>query len=310
LWEDIVTYKANNGNRHDIDYRTGLPKAQWTHIYGGIESSKGSYAKSTITVSDLETKMELAKKLLDDYNARGRVSELLSRELRGHADALTLEYVKAMLYGSKRNNPDSFNGLATIYDTCGSDNPYEIAYNCLSAGGEGTNSLGSIFLVGHGEEGYCNICPEGHPTGGVEVGEQKDCLLHESNAPQKTFEGIYQFLRLRGAAFIADWRKCGRIANINRNPVFADRAARAEAADKFFDILDQLTTRVDEKGVKQCLYMDKGTLALIKRFSSTLTRDNAITEQQLGLHKVTHLNGIPVRINDAQRVDETLVPSA
>lgn len=303
VFEDMVNKQCNEGRSHVVYYRTGLPKATWTHLYGGAESSKGSEASARITCAELESKLELDKRILERYPD---ASERVTREAAAHADAITLNYVKGMLYGSKRLNPDGFNGLATIYNDCGGTNPHEIAFNCISAGGSATASLGSIFLIGHGEEGFCNLYPQGHKSAGIEVGPMNEVEIAEANNPTKTYRGLIQHFSMSGAPFVADWRKCGRICNIDRNLSLTGDQLKA-AALEFFTILGRLTTRVDDKGVRQSWYMDKGTLELIKVFSAAITRTNAIKEEDLNAHKVTTLNGIPVRINDAQLVDETVV---
>lgn len=304
VFEDVQNIPCNEGRSHVVHYRTGLPKATWTHLYGGVESSKGSQATSRITVAEIESKLELDKRLLERYS---EVNEVLRREVAGHVDAITLNYVKAMLYGSKKLNPDSFNGLATIYDACGGTNPYEIAFNCISAGGASTDSLGSLFLVGHGTEGFCNLYPQGHKTAGVEVSPMTEEEVTEVSAPTKSYRGLIQHFSMSGAPFVADWRKCGRYCNIARNQTFQTQADLVEAANEFFTGLGRLTTRVDDKGVRQCFYADKGVWEQIKVFAAAITRTNAIKEEDLKDHKVLTLNGIPVRINDAQYVDEDVV---
>lgn len=304
IWEDIVNVSANQGRSHKVFYRTGLPKASFVRLYGGVESSKGAEAEATITLAAIESKMEMDKRLLEWYPDAG---QRIAREAASHIDALTLGYVKEMLYGSKKLNPDSFNGLATIYNDAGGTNPNEIAFNVISAGGATSASLGSIFLVGHGTEGFVNLHPQGHASAGVDVSEMYEETIHEANAPTKTYRGKIQTFTLSGAPFVTDWRKCGRLCNIARNQTFADNDARKAAALEFFTKLGQLTIRVDDKGVRQSLYMDKGVLEQIKIFSDAITRTNAIKEEDVNGHKVTTINGIPVRINDAQYVDEPVV---
>ena len=303
LFDDMINLACNEGRSHVVNYRTGLPKATWTHLYGGVESSKGSEATARITVAELESKLELDKRILNRYpdvNAR------ITREVASHVDAIVLNYVKGMLYGSKKLNPDGFNGLATIYAECGGTNPFEIAFNCISAGGAEGDSLGSIYLVGHGAEGYANLYPQGHKSAGVEVGKMKEVDVHEAGSTSKTYEAMVQYFSMSGAPFVADWRKCGRLCDIKRGVTATGTDLIAEA-NKFFDNINRLTTRVDEKGVRQNLYMDKGVLEVVKVYASALTRANAVKEEDIAGKKVTTLNGIPVRINDAQYVDELRV---
>jgi hypothetical protein len=304
IFDDMVNVACNEGRSHVVTFRTGLPKATWTRLYGGVESSKGSEAMARITVAELESKMELDKRILDRYPTE--VNSRIQREVASHCDAIVLNYVKAMMYGSKKINPDSFNGLATIYNDAGGTNPSEIAYNVISAGGSASDSLGSIFLVGHGAEGFSNLYPQGHKSAGVDVGTMKEAFVSEAGHPTKTYEAMVQTFCMSGAPFVADWRKCGRICNFKRNVTATGDDLKTEA-NKFFDILGRLTTRVDDKGVRQNLYMDKGVLEQIKVYASAITRANAVKEEDLNGHKVTTLNGIPVRINDAQFVDEEYI---
>lgn len=305
IYEDLVYTPCNEGRSHVVHYRTGLPKATWTRLYGGVESSKGSEATSRITTAEVESKLELDKRILSRYPTEAK--ERLAREVKAHADTINLAFTKAILFGDKRENPDSFNGLATIYNEAGGTNPEEIAFNCISAGGEADASLGSMFLVGHGTEGFQCLYPQGHESAGLEVTPLKEEEVCEVGNAKKTFRGLVQHFSKSGAAFVADWKACARYCNIDRNPTFASIDAKKEYAMKVFADLSKLTTRVKDTGVKQCWYVDKLVFELLKELSQAITWTNAVKEADVAAHKCATINGIPVRFNDAQLVDETFV---
>lgn len=310
IMTDMRVRRANNGDTEIVYFRTGLPSADWTRIYGGTKSSKGSMGSTRATCGWLSSKLELASRIVDKARAKGTLDMLLRTEASGHVDALTQKACETLIYGDVRENPDAFNGIAMHYAKHTSNDDKNPAYNVINSGGTSSDDTGSMFLIGWGDQGVYGFYPEDSKSGGVEVERLKEIDLRNADDPSKTYSGFVQYFHLNLGLVVADWRKAGRLCNINRTAHQTKTGdALKEYALKMFRDIDVLTGRVDERGVMQRLYMDNLIWEQIKVCSSSITRGNAIKEEDVNGHKVRSLNGIQVRINEAQKVDEGEIPA-
>ena len=304
IMEDLLFERANNGDTMVDTFRVELPEANWMRIYKGLKSSKGSWANSRNVAGQIGSKLEVAKAL---YDKAPNKDSFLKRHAAAHVDAMTLEIAQALIYGDIKENPDGINGIMRYYDRCTSNDDKDPAYYCIDAGG--TKDYASILLAGWGEDSLVCFYPQTSNSGGIEVGPLKPVDLEEAGDATKTYEGYRQYFYWSIGLNLRDWRKCGRICNIDRTAHQASGDLK-DAAAKFFQRIDVLTSRVDERGTRQVLYMDKLVWEQAKVFAGVLTRQNAITEQNLSGHTVRTLNGRAVRINDAMKVVETKVTAA
>lgn len=304
IMDDLLFTEANNGDTNVNTYRTELPEAVWTRIYKGIASSKGSWASSRNVAGRIASKLEVAKDL---YDKAPNKDSFIKRHASAHVDAMTQEIAQAIIYGNIKDNPDGINGIMKFYDRCTSNDDKDPAFYCIDAGG--TKDYASILLAGWGEDSLTCFYPQGSRGGGIEVGPFKAVDLEDATNPAATYEGYRQYFYWSIGLDLMDWRKCGRICNIDRTAHQASGDLK-EAAAKFYQRIDVLTARVNERGVRQVLYMDKLVWEQAKVFAGILTRQNAVTEKDLDGHLVRTLNGRPVRINDAMNVTETKVVTA
>lgn len=304
IMQDLIFVEANNGDTNVTTYRTELPEAVWTRIYKGVKSSKGSWASSRNVAGRLASKLEIAKML---YDKAPNKDSFLRRHAGSHVDALTLSVAEALIYGNIRDNPDGINGLMKYYDRCSSNDDKDPAFCCIDAGG--TKDYASIMLVGWGADSTTCFYPQGSESGGIQVGELKPVDLEDADDPSATYEGYRQYFYWSIGLDVLDWRKNGRICNIDRLAHQASGDLK-DAAMKFWRNLDSLVARVDDRGTRQVLYMDKLVWEQAKIFAGVLTRPNAVTEGNLDGHTVRTLNGLPVRLCDAMNITETKVSAA
>lgn len=304
IMDDLLFERANNGDTMVDTYRVELPEANWTRIYKGVKSSKGSWASSRNVTGRIASKLEVAKALYDKAPDK---DSFIKRHASAHIDAMTLMIAQALIYGDIKDNPDGINGIMKYYDRHTSNDDKDPAYTCINAGGSA--NFASILLAGWGADSLVCFYPQGSNSGGIEVGPFKQVDLEEAGDATATYEGYRQYFYWDVGVNLRDWRKCGRICNIDRLAHQASGDLK-DAAAKFFQRLDVLTSRVDERGTRQVLYMDKLVWEQAKVFAGVLTRQNAYTEQQLSGHTVRTLNGLAVRINDAMNVVETQVAAS
>lgn len=314
IWEDLLMRPASNGDTEVVRFRTALPEAEWLHIGKGLTSSKGSVASTRIVCGNVGSKLEVLDKIKRKAEASGTWESMYREETAGHTETIALEVVKALLYGDLRDNPDGFNGLCKWYAKHTSNDDTIPAFNVIDGGATDDKWLGSIYLVGWGDNGIYGFYPNDSKTAGIEISPLEKTRIVESAArPQATLWAWIQEYELNVGLAVADWRKGGRICNIDRFAhlgTFASEDARKAAARAFFSKINTLCSRVDESGTTQKLYMDQFVWEQAKEFAMALTVENAVKEEDLNGKKIRALNGIPVRINKVQQVDELLVSQA
>lgn len=310
MLDDITVVEANDGTSLQTTIRTETPKPVWTTYYGGIPSNKGSKAKIRVTCGRMGTKILVDKELFDNSKDRDAV---LADELMSAQDGMRLEMGNMLIYGRLSDNPLGFNGLAKHYDKYSTDaeDDRESAHYVLNAFGVGNGAnkasedkLGSIYLVGWSPNTITCFHPEGSETGGIKVGERKvQSVTDPDKGGDATYEVYMQYLYWSLGLAVRDYRYGGRICNIQRD----DMLNGTDKGQAYIELIDRLSTRVHDQGVRQAFYMDKLMWERIRILFSRMTRANAISFENVEGRKENRLFGIPVRIQDCMKVNEAKV---
>lgn len=311
MLDDICVIEANNGTALETTYRTETPKPVWIQYYGGIPSNKGSKAKLKVSCARMGTKIIVDKKLFDDASDKDAV---LADEVSSAQNGMKLEMGNMLVYGKLADNPLGFNGLFKHYDKCddGNVDDTESAHYVLDAFGLGggdnkasTARLGSIALVGWSPNTITAFHAKGHNQGGIEITPKRVVDIADPEAgADATYEAYLQYFYWELGLAVRDYRYGGRIANIQRD----DMLNGNDKGASYIEIIDRLSQRVlDDNGVKQAFYMDKQMWENICVLFTRMTRANAITFANVEGRKERKLFGIPVRIQEAMKVNEEKV---
>lgn len=309
--DDMCVIEANNGTALETTYRTETPKPVWIQYYGGIPSNKGSKAKLKVSCARMGTKIIVDKKLFDDSADKDAV---LADEVTSAQNGMKLEMGNMLIYGKLADNPLGFNGLFKHYDRCdnGSVDDTESAHYVLDAFGlgkgenkESESKLGSIAIVGWSPNTVTAFHAQGHKQGGIEITPKRVVDIADPDAgADATYEAYLQYFYWELGLAVRDYRYAGRIANIQRD----DMLNGTDKGASYLEIIDRLAQRVlDDNGVKQAWYMDKQMWENICVLFTRMTRANAITFAQVEGRKERKLFGIPVRIQDAMKINEAKV---
>ena len=312
MLDDITVIEANNGTALETTFRTEVPKPVWLQYYGGIPSNKGSKAKLKVSCGRMGTKILIDKKLYDDAKDKDAV---IADELQSAQDGMKLEMGNMLVYGLLADNPLGFNGLFKHYDKYGSDDDTNSAHYVLNAlkayngtpastdDGK-TSDLGSIALVGWSPNTITCFHPENHAQGGIEITPKRVTdIADPDKGGDATYEAYLQYLYWQLGLAVRDFRYGGRICNIQRDYMLSG----ADKGASYVELIDRLSQRVHDSGVKQAFYMDKRMWENVCVLFSRLTRSNAITFQHVEARKERRLYGIPVRIQDCMKVAESVV---
>ena len=310
MLDDICVIEANNGTSLKTTFRTEVPKPVWTQYYGGIPSNKGSKAKLEVTCGRMGTKIIVDKKLYDDSSDKDAVvyDELVSAQ-----DGMRMEMGNMLVYGKISDNPLGFNGLMKHYDKIGSETAddtrsehyvFEAFGKANGASKASEAKLGSILIAGWSPNTITCFHSEGHAQGGIEITPKRVVdVADPDKGGDATYEAYQQYLYWELGLAVRDFRYGGRIANIQRD----DMLNGADNGLAYIELIDRLSARVNDSGVKQAWYMDKTMFEKVQTLFSRLTRENAITFQQVEGRKERKLFGTPVRIQDCMKTNEEKV---
>lgn len=314
MLDDITVVEANNGTALETTFRTETPKPVWIQYYGGIPSNKGSKAKLKVSCGRMGTKIIVDKKLFDDAADKDAV---LADEVQSAQDGMRLEMGNMLVYGKLADNPLGFNGLHKHYSAYGTDevDDTESAHYVLNAlkaySGEtaaedaGKESrLGSIDLVGWSPNTITCFHSQHHKQGGIEITPKRVVDIVDSDAgADATYEAYLQYFYWELGLAVRDFRYGGRICNIQRDYMLTG----TDRGQSYVELIDRLSMRVHDQGVRQAFYMDKQMWENVCVLFSRMTRANAITFQNVEGRKEKKLFGVPVRIQDAMKVNEDKV---
>lgn len=307
MLDDMTVIAANDGTALQTTVRTETPTPVWTTYYGGIPSNKGSKAKIRVSTGRMATKILVDKKLYDDSKEKDAV---LEDEIRANITGMKNELANALIYGLLSDNPLGINGLFKHYSKYGSETADDTesahyVFNALGVSGNtGDKShLGSIALVGWSPNTITCFHPENSGTGGIEKSDKRVTDVTDPDAGgDATYEAYLQYIYWTLGLAVRDYRYGGRICNIQRDHLL-DKGYEGS----YVELIDRLSQRVLDDDVKQAFYMDKLMWEKVCVLFSRLTRANAITFQHIEGRKEKRLFGIPVRIMDPMKVNESEV---
>ena len=309
MLDDMTVVAANNGTALETTVRTETPTPVWTTYYGGIPSNKGSKAKIKVSTGRMATKILVDKKLYDDSKDKDAV---LEDEISANITGMKNELANAMIYGLLRENPLGINGLFKHYSSYDNDNTDDTdsshyVLNALGKSGDTSSKgkLGSIALVGWSPNTITAFHPEHSGTGGIEKSDKRVTDIADPDVGgDATYEAYLQYLYWNLGLAVRDYRYGGRICNIQRDKMLT---GGLDAAQKYIELIDRISQRVLDDGVKQAWYMDRLMWENVSTLFARVTRQNAVSFQQVDGRKERKLFGIPVRIMDAMKINEAEV---
>lgn len=305
ILDDMTWIAANDGTSLVTTMRTEIPKAAWAAYYGGIPANKGSKAKIRVSSARLAAKVVIDKQLFDDSKDK---DALLMDEISTSMTGMKNTLCDALFYGKLAENPLGFNGLFHHYAEYGNDTVDDLqsAHYVINGKISGVNddsNLGSIMLVGWNPNTITAFHPE-IGTAGIKKETRRTTDMTDPDNGQ-TFPAYVQELYWHVGLAVRDHRHGGRICNIQRNHMLDSN----DTAKQMIELVQRLTMRVMDDGVKQALYMDKLMFENLATCFSRLTMANAVTFHNLEQRKERRLFGIPVRLVDSLRAHESLVPA-
>lgn len=217
LFKDMRWIPCNNGSTHKASIVTVLPEAHMHRLYKGFKVTKG-ITEDTCTVRTSHTITYKGVEL------NGKSSDWQTLRFDEGAEDLANQITTGLFYGDRDENPESINGLSKRMGKCNGKDKLKSSYNVLSAMDISTtekanavkalNDLTSIYIVGHGDRGFCGLVPrdDSAVVHNNIVGLDGEHLVDDDG---KSYPAIEVQLNMDYGCCLHDFHFAARLANIS-----------------------------------------------------------------------------------------------
>lgn len=296
MMEDMLVKECNNGTNHKTTIRTGLPRGTWRRLNYGVPQGKTTKAEVQDTTGMLEIYSEVDKEeALLSGNPKGYRME----EAKGIMEGLNQQMQETLIYGNEGVTPAEFTGVAPRYNTLLTTKA-ATAENVISMGGAGANNT-SIWLLTWGDRALHGLYPKGTPAG-FQHSDLGEVTLEDANKGK--FQGYRDHFVWRLGISLRDWRKCGRLCNIDVGPFLINFSV-----DNMTNLISRLIVlqeRVERGEGNRVFYMNKTMYAVLRLAILNKVAGNLTWESVSG-KKVMVFDDTPVRQVDALLNTEAVV---
>jgi hypothetical protein len=211
ILEDIVMKPSNMTNGHKTTIRTGLPEVALRALNMGVPLGKSTTKQAQFDCALIEGRSHTDAELINmsDDPLGTRFSENST-----FFESMAQKTSNLLFYGNSLANPLEHMGLSYFY----SDPAKASGRNMINAGGTATGELGSLWLVGFGDETIFGIYPK-NTKAGV---EHEDLGKQEVQDKNRNYYTAYvdKYVTRTGLV-VKDWRYAGRVCNIDVNDLLA-----------------------------------------------------------------------------------------
>jgi hypothetical protein len=293
---DMTFQEANGLTGHQSSIRTGLPTPTWRKLYGGVQPTKGTTAKITDTIGNLEDYAEVDKDLAD---LNGNTTAFRMLEDRAHIEGMNQEMATTTFYGNEGLTPAKFTGLAPRFNAIsGATN----AQNIIDAAGTGTDNA-SIWLIGWSPMTCFGIFPKGSKAG-LSVKDMGEVTLEAAPDGGGRMQAYRTHYKWQMGLVVKDWRFIVRICNIDRSDLKKDAATGADLNELMFLALNYIPNL---SMVRPAFYMDRRVRTKLFQQTSAAVKGSTLTTENVGGTITTTFHGVPIRRCDMLQSDEARV---
>lgn len=297
--DDIPWLECNSGVKHVTTTRTGLPSPAWRMLNAGVPKGKSQTAQVEVGTGMLESYAEVDKDLVAIAAKNGgedAAADFLETENKAFYQGFAHAAAEAMFYGDP-SDPKQPVGFQNYYNDLNGGTKD----NIITCGGSTANNNCSVYLICWNELAAHGIYPQGTTAGFKEnfLGEQT--IADASGNQYQAYRTHYQW-KLGYA--LRDWRTCVRICNIDITKLRAGTAQTNGLIEAMIKAMYQLPK--EASGYKKAFYAPKDVAYALHLYA--MSKNNV----QLGIDefagkKIVNLLGVPIRREDALRINEPVV---
>lgn len=279
--------EGNTTTGHKASIESGIPTPTWTRLNKGVAKSKGTKYSVEFSSGMAESRSEVDLRLLK--LAKDPAGYRLS-QARSHMEGMAQELADKALHGNVQATPEAFTGLAAYYN----DSTADSAENIEDAGGTGSDNT-SLYLVTWQEDKVHFFYPSGTQAGIKHRAIDEEKVEDSDSNP---FYAAVDLFEAHLGLVVADWRQCGRVANIDTTDL-ATAGAETDTSANMIRHAIRLKNKIwNLEGGRPYWYCNRTVLTALEIQAMNKPNVN-LTLRDIGENKgVTMLAGIPVHRMD------------
>jgi len=312
--QDIPWYPCNSGQTHITTIRTGIPVPAWRMLNAGVPKVSSTRAQISANCGMCEAYSDIDKKEVDlakkGENGQAGAANFMAQENDAVIEGFGQEASRAMFYGDP-SKPQEPVGLAKYYDKCNGTDRTKSSFNCISAGGEGSDNT-SIWFVSWGPTTIHGIYPQGTTAG---FHEEYKGQVTVTDAEGKMFEALRTHYWWDMGFCVRDWRAAVRICNIDVSNLENAIDAVSNPAANLLKLMTKAYYRLKyikysgQNTGRTAIYVRPEIMEALDL--QTQNKNNLmLTYSDVQGKPVLNFRGIPIRVQEKLKVAEGVVPAA
>lgn len=302
MFLEATVLEGNSPTGSTVTEITSLPTVSFSAINQGVATSKGTSKQRHVTAGIIEGNNQVDAKLV---KLNGNTEAYLRSQDLLYAQAMSEKAVEEVVSGDIGVDPKGFDGFFKFYNAISTTktNP---GYNVISAGGSSTDNYSMLWVTWSPETAYMF-----HPKG-LQAGFQRDYLgkIRVTDADGNPYIAHCSNFQWALGLCIANWKYCGRIANIDAS----DLATYRSSSDSSPDLLAYMTKaiyRIPKKNMgRTVFYAPIEVMEMLENMiedKATAVRVQDIMNPFGGMQRTLVYKGIPIRQLDALVLETSAV---
>lgn len=282
------------GNKTTV--RASLPSPTIRRINRGTAATKGTVKQIIDVCMNLEDRSCVDIELLA---GKPNPAQYRLSESDAHVEGMGQYVARQLLYGDLDNDPDTFNGIMTRYNTLKGDkgNP---GYQVISAGTAGTNTNTSIYFVDWGDRRVTGIYPKG-TTAGLTHRDLGESDVYDENG--KPFRAVQDLYTWKLGLAVYNVRSIARVCNIDVTKLNTlTDAAQRELMNKFIFAKNRL-----QNPVAPIAYVSDTLYSFLECYLNNKNNVHVTRQDFMNAPPKLYLAGIQIKKLDCQSDTEAAV---
>lgn len=295
--DEVIIVEANQLLTHVGNRQLTLPTITFRAINQGVAPTAHREEQITEPMALMEAMSQVdveATKL-----GPGSPEQVRQRIDKAHVEAMAQKLATTLFYGNVADDPLSFNGLATRFNSTtkypnGDSSWY---YNVVSGGGSGSDTT-SIWVVEWGLDKAHLLYPKGTKAG-IEIKFLGEQLVTDSGGTNKFLAYVTDF-KWRCGIFVNDERCIQRIANIE-----ASGTENTFSDDQLITMINRLPSMGEDSMTR--IYVNRTIRTQMDIMVKDKTNVNYTVDKDPFGKPLLYFRGIPVKVCDAIVDTETAI---
>lgn len=283
------------GNKTTI--RASLPTPSIRRINRGTSATKGTVKQIIDVCMNLEDRSCVDVELL---SGKPNPAQYRMSEDAAHVEGMGQYVARMLMYGDLDDDPDTFNGFMTRYDTLTGDKG-SAGYQVISGGTPGSNNTNaSILIVDWGENRVNMIYPKGTQAGLKTQDLGENDVMDENGKPYRALQTLYGW---KVGLAVHNVRSVARICNIDVSKLQSlSDAAQKALIDKFIYAKNRLWMPKNP-----IMYCSDNVYSFLETYLTNKANVHVTRQDVMGAPPQLRFSGMLVKKMDCMKENEAAI---